>query len=163
MSQIMSNWLSKSMSRINSGAHFLLLTFFTTPFFETFYFLKCCPTFDGSALWFCICTKISFECIVLWKLDNPYYHNHKKRNCGKWFCCRHVVVSRIWFTFATWYAAILQLYAQNCRRNAKVSWVSICIYRFFSRSVVTKIQIMFFPFLTLNRSKLPMYLVIYEL
>ena len=71
------------MSRINSGAHFLLLTFFTTPFFETFYFLKCCPTFDGSALWFCICTKISFECIILWKLDYPYYHNHKKKELWK--------------------------------------------------------------------------------
>ena len=133
----------------------------STPFFETFYILNWCPTFESSALW--LYTMILFVCIVPWKLDYPYYHNHKKRNCWKWFCCRHVIISRIWFTAATWYAAILQLYAQNCRRNAKVSWVSICIYRFFSRSVVTKIQIMFFPFLTLNRSKLPMYLVIYEL
>jgi hypothetical protein len=113
--------------------HFLQL------FSETFYFLKWCPTFDGSAIG--LYRYIQSFPLCATSLENLTTHIIiiiKKRNCWKWFCCRHVIISRIWFTVATWYAAILQLYAQNCRRNAKVSWVSICIYRFFSRSVDTK-------------------------
>ena len=75
-----------SLKNINSGAHFLLLTFLIASIFRSIYFLKWCPIFDTSPLtqfsnfnnflWVCWFLGKNLSSFVppVWKLHNPYCH-----------------------------------------------------------------------------------------
>jgi hypothetical protein len=75
------------LKNINSGAHFLLLTYFESINFRSLYFLKWCPICDTSPLtqfskfnnffWVCwfLGKNLSNFVPPVWKLHNPYCHS----------------------------------------------------------------------------------------